>query len=124
MNIPYTLKINGVDFSGYIKPYSYSTEYIPVSGGSVTTMDGVEHIAIARWKGALHAELKPLTESDLSALTAMIAGVSAVSVQYTNLQLDEVVTENMKPSIQSATMVLKNHDHRYVGDIPLDFEAC
>lgn len=124
MNSPYTLTINGVDFSTYIKPYSYSTEYMPVEGGSVTTMDGVDHIAIVRWKGAVHAELKPLTEQSLATLVTAITGVGAVTIQYSNLQRNSVITESMKPSKQTATMVLKNSDYRYVGDITLDFEAC
>lgn len=125
MNISYTFKINGTDYSTSVKPYSYTTEYIPVSASrSVTTMDGVEHVKVIRWKGAVHVALKPMTEAQLATLIASFATSAAVQIQYTNLQTNTVITETMKPSKQTAALVLANADHRYVGDIKLDFEAC
>ena len=57
--IPYTFEINDTSFASLVKKYSYSTDRIPVESQRVTTMDGVDHVAVIRYKGVLSLEINP-----------------------------------------------------------------
>lgn len=88
------LKIDGADFSSYVDKYGYSVEQQPVYGSSVTTLDGVDHCVISRWKSYLTVSIKPLTRAMASALYDAITP-SSISVQYYNPQLG-LVTQSMR----------------------------
>ena len=56
----YTVIVNGEDITSMIEVDSYSTALVPVYGGSVTTMDGVEHVSVLRNRGKLSFSVNPL----------------------------------------------------------------
>ena len=74
--IPYTFEINDTSFASIVKKYSYSTDRIPVESQRITTMDGVDHVAIIRYKGVLKLEINPQDETTFNTFCdAVAAGV-------------------------------------------------
>lgn len=121
MTYPYIFKINGTDFSGRVKRYGYKTSYTPVYSNSVTTMDGVDHAVILRWRHGLTVDLMPMSESESASLQTALSGGNIASVQFSSLQLNSVVTAQMQITPSSAALVLKNASRRVLGDITLSF---
>lgn len=120
--IPYTVTIGGTDFSSAIQTYGYSTEYNPVVGSKITTMDGKDHVSFVRWKGKLHMTVNPLENDDMAALVAAIQSYGAVEITYYCLQRNENVTAWMVPTALTAALVLHNASRDLIGDMKLDFE--
>ena len=50
----YTLIINGFDCTDMVERDSYSTSLFPVTVPMITTMDGVDHTRIIRYKARLN----------------------------------------------------------------------
>lgn len=115
-----TFLINGTDFSGYIQKYGYSTAYTPVYSQSVQTMDGIEHVAVLRYRGSVSVTLKPLTAAQWAVLSAVLA-TGLLSVTYTCVQRNTDVLANMKLDAMSANTVLKNASRTLYGDTQLTF---
>jgi len=115
-----TFTIDSVDYSSYITKYGYKTSVTPVYGASVTTLDGVEHTAVIRYKGAVSVVLRPLEATAQSTLSAsLMAGT--MSVTYTCLQRGVDVTATMKLDDMSAELVLINASHTFSGNTELTF---
>lgn len=120
MSTPYTFRINGVDFSNVITAYGYATQYVPVYSESVTTLDGVEHTTVLRYKGSLTITVRPLEGAELRALTNALA-VGIPSITYTCLQRNTNATANMKLDTMSAELVLRNASRLLLGNNQLTF---
>lgn len=91
----YPLKINGVDITNMVEIDSYSTAVIPVYGDAVTTMDGVDHVAVIRYKGEVSFAANPLTDTQTVTLcNALMPGV--VEVQYHCLQRNAEIIATMR----------------------------
>ena len=91
----YPVVINDEDITYMIEVDSYVTALVPVYGGSVTTMDGVEHLAIVRYKGKLSFSVNPMTDVQTAKLSKLLsAGV--VKVQYHCLQRNTTIFATMK----------------------------
>ena len=97
----YTYTINGTDFSGYVARGSYSTGLIPVYGDTITTLDGVDHVVIRRYKGFLTHDVNALTETQLETLAAALMD-APLTVTYHCLQRGTDVTATMIPGNQTA----------------------
>lgn len=120
MSFPYTFKINTVDYSDCIQMYGYDTAYDPIFADTVTTLDKVDHTAIIRWKHGLTIRVKPLETTRLTQLvTALTAGIP--SITFTSLQLGSDVTANMKLDSLSASLLLQNATHKWLGGTTLTF---
>ena len=91
----YTVIIGGVDITAMIEVDSYSTELVPVYGGSVTTMDGVEHVSVLRKRGKLNFSVNPLTDTQTAKLTDALH-TSVVEVQYHCLQRNTTIIATMR----------------------------
>ena len=116
----YTFKINNVDYSGYLQKYGYSTSYDPVYSDSMMALNGVEYVAVPRYRGTLSVVIKPVEGTALSTLTtALSAGI--LEITYTCLQRNYDVTASMRLDTNSAELVLKNASHAYLGNIQLNF---
>lgn len=115
-----TFKINNTDCSGYITKYGYGTTYNPVFSESIVTLDGVEHVAVKRYKGTLTVTLRPLTGAQWATLSALLAA-GILTVQYTCIQRNMDVTASMKLDNISANTVLKNASRTLFGDTQLTF---
>lgn len=115
-----TFKINNVDYSGYLTKYGYKTALAAVYGGSVTTLDGVEHTAVIRYRGSLTVVLRPLEASAWATLSnALLTG--PVQVKYTCLQRGMNVDATMKLDSVSAELVLINASRTLSGNTELTF---
>lgn len=121
MTYPYTFKINGTDFATKVQRYSYSTSYTPVYTDNITTMDGVDHAVIKRWRHGLSVVLNPMSETDLATLQTALQNSTIASVQFSSLQLGVDVTCNMILNTEASTLVLKNASRRVLSELPLTF---
>lgn len=97
----YTVVINGFDLTNYVERDSYQTALIPVESSRVTTMDGVDHVHVLRHKGQLVIGLNPIIDRDLADFTDAVM-VSPMTVQYHNIQKNEVITSQMTLDTYSA----------------------
>lgn len=89
------LIVNGLDITNWIEIDSYETSLSPVYGDSVTTMDGVDHVAVTRYKGTVTVSLNPLTLDRTAQLcNALLSG--AINAQYYCLQRNHEVFANMR----------------------------
>ena len=99
--LDYTLTINGVNFTAMVERDSYHTARIPVFSESVTTMDGVDHVALLRNKSSLTFEFNPQTTAQTkTAYDALTA--QPCTVYFFNIQSNAYKTANMKLDEQSA----------------------
>jgi hypothetical protein len=99
--LDYTLTINGVNFTAMVERDSYRTAKIPVFSESVTTMDGVDHVALLRNKSSLTFEFNPQTTAQTkTAYDALTA--QPCTVYFFNIQSNAYKTANMKLDEQSA----------------------
>lgn len=90
----YTLIINGFDCTDMVERDSYSTSLFPVAVPMITTMDGVDHTRIIRYKARLHVSLNPQTAEQGALLTAALMD-SPMTVQFHCLQRNDDYTAKM-----------------------------
>ena len=120
MSFPYTFEINGVDFSDIIMKYGYKTAYEPIYTDTVTTLDGVDHTAIIRWKNGLTIPVRPLQNVRIGQLTtALRQGIP--SITFTSLQKGSDITAVMKMDDYTAELVLQNASRLLLGGVSLTF---
>lgn len=91
----YPVIMGGVDITAMIEVDSYETALIPVYGGSVTTMDGVEHTSVIREKGFLKFAVNPMTDVQTKKLNDAMKN-SITEVQYHCTQRNTTVIATMK----------------------------
>ena len=115
-----TFTIDGVDFSSYLTKYGYSTQYTPVFSNSVQTIDGVEHVAVVRYRGALTVTIRPLTGDEWAILSSALAN-GILTVEYTCIQRNTDVEAQMRLDDMSANTVLINASRTLFGDTRLTF---
>ena len=90
----YTLIINDYDATNLVERDSYSTSLNPVKSDKITTMDGVDHCTVIRYKGSLEVKLNPQDQDTVTALcTALMT--QPCQVQYYNIQKGTLVTSTM-----------------------------
>ena len=90
----YTLIINGFDCTDMVERDSYSTSLFPVTVPMITTMDGVDHTRIIRYKARLNVSLNPQTAEQAALLTSALMD-SPITVQFHCLQRNEDITAKM-----------------------------
>lgn len=118
--IPYTFEINDTSFASIVKKYSYSTDRIPVESPRITTMDGVDHVAVIRYKGVLTVEINPQDETDFNTFCAAVAA-GVLKVKYRCLQTKTDVTQYMTVSGMPGALVIKNASRNVIGGLVLTF---
>ena len=104
--LAYTLKINNVDFTDYVKYDSYNTRKTPVYSEAVMTMDGVTHLKQIRTTGGLTFELNPQNASTTQTLVAALL-TQPCSVYYYSLQTQAYEQVTMKLDSQTAEFLAK-----------------
>lgn len=97
----YLVEINGKEIGQMVEIDSYSTSLDPVYGDSVTTMDGVEHVAIIRYRGTVKFALNPRTDASTAEICALLLE-SPLQVRYHCLQRNTEVLARMKINSLSA----------------------
>lgn len=118
--IPYTFEINDTSFASIVKKYSYSTDRIPVESPRITTMDGVDHVAVIRYKGVLTVEINPQDETTFNTFCAAVAA-GVLKVKYRCLQTKTDVTQYMTVSGMPGALVIKNASRNVIGGLVLTF---
>lgn len=115
------LEINGVDFSDIVEKNSYHTERTPITQ-SVTTIDGVEHIAIIREVDSLSFKTNPLTQDRYKTLCDQMRN-GFCTVRYTHLQVGAVLVEQMKYDAATAGYLAdcKYLNKKWVQPGPIQF---
>lgn len=96
--VKYVLEINGKDFSSLVERDSYNTGLIPVTTEPVTTLDGIDHVALIRTKGILTVNLNPQTATDTAELFNELLKWP-LQVKYHCLQRNLDVYAAMKPTL-------------------------
>lgn len=118
--IPYTFEVNGTSYASLVKKYSYTTDRIPVETNRVTTMDGVDHVAIIRYRGVLNLEINPQEEATFQAFCAAIAS-GVLTVKYHCMQTNADVTQQMTVSGMPGALAIQNASRRVIGGLTLTF---
>lgn len=117
---PYTFIVNGTSFASLVKKYSYQTDRIPVETERITTMDGVDHVSVKRYKGVLRVDINPQEETQFKTFCdALDSGI--LTVQYRCLQTKTDVTQYMTVSGMPARSAIVNHNRKLIGDLSLTF---
>ena len=98
------LIVNSVDLSKYVERDSYETSLAPVYGETVQTLNGVEHTALLRLKGAIKVGLNPQTASDTATICTALLN-SPCQVIYHCLQRNADVSAQMKVNSITATFL-------------------
>ncbi len=120
MSFPYTFKIDGVDFSDIITKYGYRTAYEPIYTDRITTLDGVDHTAIIRWRNGLTIPVRPLERPRLIQLTNKLReGIPTIT--FTSLQQGTDVTARMTMDDYTLELLLQNASRLLLGGESLTF---
>lgn len=90
----YTLIVNGFDLTDMVERDSYSSALLPVEVPMITTMDGVDHTRIIRYKSRVSVSLNPQTAEQAALLVSALM-VSPMSVQFHCLQRNDDITARM-----------------------------
>lgn len=115
-----TFKIATVDYSTYLTKYGYQVKEIPMFSDSVQTLDGVEHVAVIRYRKELTVTIRPLTATEWATLfTALSSGI--LSITFTVPQANTDVTANMRMDEVSADLALINSSRTLYADTQLTF---
>lgn len=115
-----TFKIATVDYSTYLTKYGYQVKEIPVFSNSVQTLDGVEHVAVIRYRKVLTVTIRPLTATEWATLfTALSPGI--LSITFTVPQSNTDLTASMKMDGASAELALINSSRTLYADTQLTF---
>lgn len=92
-----TFEVNGVDLAALCSKSGYSTSRVPIYGKSVTTLDGMTHTRLLRWRNSVTVKLNDLTDADLETFCAAVTAPRA-TVKFYCAQLGKVVTNTMTVS--------------------------
>lgn len=114
-----TFTIAGTDYSAKLLKYGIEAEQAPVYGSKVTTLDGIDHNTIVRWKTVLTASFMPLTDAEVRALYSLLIS-SSISVRF-DLPQYGTVTEDMRVEKVSLAATLKNGATTYYSGVKITF---
>ena len=116
-----TFKLNGVDRSGWLAKYGYSTSRESVIAKSLTDLNGITHDFISRWKSHLVVTLRPMTDAEARALAEDLSS-GTVAVTYYSAQQGAEVTEIMRCVTITSELALQNGENRFWSGGELEFE--
>ena len=92
--VDFTFTANGLDLAPFVERDHYSTGLLPVYTRKITTMDGVDHMALIRHRGTVSASLNPQT-AETTARICLALLHAPVQVQYHCLQRNQDVAAYM-----------------------------
>lgn len=91
----YEVEVNGLDISGLVDVTSYHTTMEPVFSDTITTIDGVDHVAVLRLRGTLTFAFNSLTAAQTAAVSQALLTLPA-TVRYHCLQRKASVVATMR----------------------------
>lgn len=118
--IPYTFKVNNTSYASLVKKYSYQTDRIPVETDRITTMDGVDHVAVKRYKGVLRVDINPSDETTFKNFCADLDN-GILTVEYRCLQTETDVVQSMTVSGMPARLAIVNSSRKLIDNLSLTF---
>lgn len=110
MRTPFDL--NDRDFSRYVHKTGIEADLIPVYASQVTTMDGVDHNVIARWRSQIRVRFNPLDRDGCRILCDQLKA-AAIKVHYYNPHLGEVTQYMRVENIPLALALIDQGKERY-----------
>ena len=116
----YTFKIGGTDFSDMVYKRGYKTDRIPVYSRTVTTLDGVAHRTILRYRGELTVYINAPTAARAAELCSAL--MSSQRIEYHSFQLSEDVTETMELSNMPMETLAKATGVQWLQGVELVFQ--
>lgn len=117
----YQFKVNGTDFSDMVYKRGYKTVQTPVYGRTVTTMDGVRHRKLRRYRNTLITYFNAPTEARARAFCAELT--SGQQITYTLLQSGQAVTETMDLAGIELSALARVSDKQWLEGFELTFEG-
>lgn len=99
--LDYTLTVNGVDLTPYIRFDSYITDAVPVYSREVVTLDGVTHVTQLRTRRSVRFAFN-MQDADTTALIASALLVQPCTVSFFSIQNQQNETAKMRIDGQSA----------------------
>lgn len=120
-----TFEVNGVDLAALCSKRGYSTARVPVYGKSVTTLDGVTHTRLLRWRNSVTVTLNDLTDEEVALFCAAITD-STLTVRFFSAQLGAVVENTMTVATGGVTspFLLQHRTARYWSGRAVTFEQA
>lgn len=116
----YTFQINGTDFSDIVSKYGYDTDLMPVKTNTLTTMDGVDHFRVLRYKGRLNVTLNPQTALDRARIYGALQS-QPLTVTYHCFQRGGDVAVKMSLDNMPAVLGLINGSRTLLDQVTLSF---
>ncbi len=104
--------LNDRDFSGYVHKTGIEADLIPVYASQVTTLDGVDHDVIARWKARLRVRFNPMDRDRCQILCDQLR-MASVKVHYYNPHLGEVTQQMRVENIPYVLALIDQGQERY-----------
>lgn len=103
-----TILCNGTDITAYLA-HGYQYELEPQYGGSVTTIDGLDHSAKIRDRVKLTLPFIPLTKTQLMAVLQLFPQTgSYVEVTYYDIYSGATRVSSMKYDTRSSTLAVSH----------------
>lgn len=103
-----TITCSGTDITAYLA-HGYQYELEPQYGGSVTTIDGLDHSAKIRDRVKLTLPFIPLTKSQLTTVLQLFPASGAyVDVSYYDLFTGATRSVSMKYDTRSSTLAVSH----------------
>lgn len=110
MRTPFEL--NDRDFSRYVHKTGIEADFVPVYASKVTTLDGVDHNVIARWKSRIRVLFNPTDRDGCRILCEQLKAAS-VKVHYYNPHLGEVTQFMRVENIPYVLALIDQGKERY-----------
>lgn len=104
-------ELNNIDYSSYVAPNSITVDRSPVYARKITTLDGVAHNIINRWKHSITVQLMPLSREQAAQLSEELSK-NPVRVRYENPFVG-TVTQDMQCDNLSQVLAIRDSWREY-----------
>lgn len=117
-----TFSVNGTDLAPLCSKRGYTTARVPVYSKTVTTLDGVQHARVIRWRNSVSVTLNDLTDTEVAQFCAAVSG-ETLTVTFYSAQLGAEKTATMRLSTKgvSSPFLLQHREARYWSGKTVEF---
>lgn len=116
----FTFKINGEDFTDCVNKNSYATDYKAIESKRITTLDGVDHVQVVRYRGSLTVGINPLSKTRFAQLCTALAAPN-LEISYHSFQRGGDVLENMTLQSMPGAYAMTSCDTTLISAMTLSF---
>lgn len=121
MSTHYAFTVNGTDFKGYVSKVGYQTNLKPVEGNRITTINGIDHVSILRYRATLTVTLNPMTDAQFQTFCAALRLQNPCSVVFHCLQTNADMETLMTVDGMESAFELKNVNRTVLSGLTLTF---